>query len=192
MSDWIDITRPLKEGIEVYSEHEQFKKTRAHEVAEDGYQLTHFSMGAHCGTHMDAPAHFIEGGNSIENAQIQTLVGKCRIVLITGQSLLDNIPQATERLLLKTNNFKGLTLEMAQNIIDADVKLLGIDTMSVAPPDNESEIHKLLFGSGIWILENLDLSKTDQGLYELICLPLLLTDCEGAPCRAVVRRIDEE
>ncbi|MDL2205573.1 cyclase family protein [Eubacteriales bacterium OttesenSCG-928-N13] len=190
MGDWQDITRPLMQDMPVYSGHEQFIKTQTQTVEKDGYNLTHFSMGAHCGTHMDAPAHFLQDGATIEQIDLQTLVGICDVIEITDRSLVSDIPNGIARLLLKTHDFKGLSPEMAQTIVDRGVKLLGIDNMSVAPLDNEAQIHKILLGQGVWLVENLDLSQIQPGKYECICLPLNLVGCEAAPCRALIREVN--
>jgi arylformamidase len=70
--------------------------------------------------------------------------------------------------------------------VDAGVKLVGIDYLSVGGPPST---HRILLGAGIWLLEGLDLSPVGPGNYDLICLPLKLVQTEGSPVRAVVRRI---
>lgn len=187
MSDWIDITKPLVAGMPVYSGHEQFRAEQLQTVAEHGYNLSKFSMGSHCGTHMDSPAHFVAGGLTIEAAPLDLLVGPARVVTVRPGEDFAAVPQGTRRLIMRAE-FPGLTPEQARTLYDRGVRLLGTTSMSIAPADNEAEIHRLFLANGAWILENVTLEGVADGEYELVCLPLKLQGLEGAPARALLRR----
>jgi arylformamidase len=70
------------------------------------------------------------------------------------------------------------------------VRCVGIDYLSIGPygPDGE-ETHRILLGGGVWVIEGLNLSSVTPGDYELLCLPLLLAGGDGAPARALLRRL---
>lgn len=188
MSDWIDITKPLVSGMPVYSGHEQFQSEQLHTVAEHGHNLSKFSMGSHCGTHMDSPAHFVADGLTIEAAPLELLIGPARVVTVRPGEDFSAVPQGTTRLIMRAE-FPGLTPEQAHTLFDKGVRLLGTTSMSIAPSDNEAQIHKIFLENGAWILENVTLDGVEDGEYELVCLPLKLQGLEGAPARALLRRV---
>lgn len=66
------------------------------------------------------------------------------------------------------------------------VRLVGIDYLSIAPPDDPAPVHRTLLDAGMVIVEGLDLRRVDAGLYELICLPLRIVGSDGSPARALL------
>ncbi|MGE5594593.1 MAG: cyclase family protein, partial [Hyphomicrobiales bacterium] len=109
-------------------------------------------------------------------------------------------PDATDRLLFRTRNsrlwdepafsrdFIGLTVGAAMALLRRGVRLVGIDYLSIAPFGDPAPTHRALLEAGAVILEGLDLRHVDPGLYELVCLPLLIPGSDGAPTRALLRR----
>jgi arylformamidase len=166
-------------------------------------------MGAHSGTHIDAPLHFIAGGKSIDAMPFEVTVGRTRVIEINDAEsikpgeLRQHRIQRGERILFKTGNsgrvwqsdsfiedFVSISKEAARFLADRKVLLVGIDYLSVGSFKRDgSEIHQTLLKAGIWIIEGLDLSKVIPGRYDLICLPLKLGQGEGAPARAIIRPI---
>jgi arylformamidase len=69
------------------------------------------------------------------------------------------------------------------------VRLVGIDYLSIAPKADPGPTHVALLQAGVVILEGLDLRSVDPGEYELVCLPLLIPGSDGAPARALLRRL---
>ena len=174
----------------------------------DACNVTKLEMGVHTGTHIDSPNHFIEGGITTDSMQLEVLMGKCLVIEITSKSniqvsdLCDFEIDKYERLLLKTKNsvhwendskkfdknFIALSLEAAEYLVKSGIKLIGIDYLSIeAYGVSEHKVHHHLLNNQIAILEGLNLSKVDSGEYELICLPLKLVDCDGAPVRAILK-----
>ena len=87
--------------------------------------------------------------------------------------------------------FKGdvtLSQSAAFVLIDAGVKLVGVEGTSVAPSDSEAEVHRLLLSSGVTILEGLDLSAVSAGQHELLCLPMKIKGADGVPVRALLAK----
>jgi arylformamidase len=180
--------------------------------AGDTVNVTTLRMSAHTGTHLDAPYHFIDGKRTVDQIQIQELIGPVQVVGIPeeinliSRDLLEQIlsDPVCEKIIFKTRNtnswinrdssfntsYIGLDEEAANYLIKKNIKLVGIDYLSVAPFENQIKTHRALLKENIIILEGLNLSSVDPGMYFLICLPLKLKGSDGAPMRAVL--IDED
>lgn len=171
--------------------------------------VSRIHMGVHTGTHIDAPRHFLEDGETVENLDIDMLCGRVYVLhvpdevdLITKEVIEDsNIPPRTKRVLFRTRNsnlwrdgnftefeadFVALTPEACALLIQRGVKLIGVDYLSVAPFDDGKPTHVTLLEAGIVIVEGLKLSDVSQGRYTMYCLPLKIAGVDGAPARAVL------
>lgn len=173
----------------------------------DTANVSLLSMGSHTGTHVDAPAHFIEGGATVESLPLDSLIGPALVAevgcerLIGRRDLEPLLLGGQSRLLLKTRNsalwaaggfsrdFVALDLEGARYLTERGLRLIGIDYLSIEAFHSPGHpVHRHLLGAGVVILEGLDLSRVAPGVYELVCLPLPVRGIDGAPCRAVLRR----
>ncbi|MEP7147623.1 MAG: cyclase family protein [Acidobacteriota bacterium] len=177
----------------------------------DNANVSKLCFGAHTGTHVDAPNHFIEGTKRVDELDIDKLVGPCRVVEIDGGVIAigaEHLPplDGIERLLLKTRNsdfwnapengfrtdFTHITEPAARAIVDAGVKLVGIDYLSIEAPGAAGHpVHITLLEKEVVILEGLDLREVPAGDYELICLPLKYVGGtgDGAPARTILRSL---
>lgn len=167
-------------------------------------------LNLHTGTHVDAPAHFIAGGKTVEQLDPELFVGPAFVACLPaevkaiGAESLEklSIPTKTERLMLHTGNsrlweqghqefvtdFAALTADGAAWVAKRGIQLIGIDYLSIQRYHDGPETHRILLEAGIVILEGLNLSAvTIPGRYELICLPVKFEGVEGAPARAVLR-----
>ena len=161
----------------------------------------------HIGTHVDAPAHALPGGATSESLPLDLLIGDAMVAhvpdahAITPNALESlNVPPGTRRLLLRTRNsllwgkafqtdYAALTPDAAQWVVERGIRLLGVDYLSVQRYDERGfKTHRILLSGGVTVVEGLDLSQVEAGVYELLCLPLKLTDAGGVPARAVLRR----
>ena len=173
----------------------------------DTANVSLLSMGSHTGTHVDAPAHFIEGGATVEALPLDSLIGPALVAEVgcerlIGRRDLESLPlDGQSRLLLKTRNsalwaagdfsrdFVALDLEGARYLTERGLRLIGIDYLSIEAFHSPGHpVHRHLLGAGVVILEGLDLGRVAPGVYELVCLPLPVRGIDGAPCRAVLRR----
>jgi arylformamidase len=173
----------------------------------DNANVSQISMSCHTGTHVDAPDHFLNNGKTVENLSLDLLVGRAYVLhlpdvsLITASVLMDaDIPPRTRRLLFKTRNsdfwakgnkefqtdFVGLSVDAAELLVDRNVKVVGIDYLSIAPYKQGKPVHTILLDAGVVVIEGLDLSRVSQGRYTLHCLPLKLGGVDGAPTRAIL------
>ena len=146
----------------------------------------------HTATHIDAPLHFIEGGETIDKFSPDLFIGECFVVEappgpITGAYAEDNFPwQGCERLLIKGNGLSYLMESSAYYIVDSGIKVVGIDAASIGNHGANQVIHRALLSADIPIIEGLDLSKVEPGRYFLMAQPLKISGVEAAPCRAVL------
>jgi len=174
----------------------------------DVCNVSHLSMGAHTGTHMDAPLHFIAKGKSIDELPFEATIGSARVIQIADKESIKpgelgvHRIKAGERILFKTRNseqswrsnefdedFVYISKEAAEFLAERKVRTVGVDYLSVGGYKRDGvETHHALLGAGIWVIEGLNLSKVKPGEYELICLPIKLQGAEGAPARALLRK----
>lgn len=173
--------------------------------------LSRLDTHVHFGTHVDAPLHFVADGYGMEKVPLETLLGPCVVVEYPdldeiGPEDLEAaaIPPGTERLILKTRNsgfwndhslgfrqdFVALTPDAAQWVLKRGIRLVGIDYLSIERYQEPGRLtHIALLGAEIVLVEGLDLRGIDPGAYELICMPLKLKDCDGAPARVALREL---
>lgn len=156
----------------------------------DDCNLSGFYACCHSATHMDAPRHFIEDGDTIEKVDLSRCAGPCTVVefggIVTG-SEIDRLPANCERrLLIKGDGGAFLSQSAAFALADAGFLLVGTDAQSIGAPSDTEQPHVELLSAGVPILEGLDLSAVAPGNYRLIALPLLLGGAEAAPVRAAL------
>jgi arylformamidase len=206
---WMDVTVPLEPGMITYPGNPPFQMWRSRDMANgDTHNATTISMGVHTGTHIDAPAHFLEAGVGTDSLPLSAVLGRARVIdiddpeVITAAELEEHALGAGERVLFRTRNsgecwptrgfaedFVHLSPAAADHLAGRRLRLVGVDHLSAGPfrRQHTVDVHRALLGAGIWILEGLDLSAVAPGDYELLCLPLRIVDCDGAPARVLVR-----
>jgi arylformamidase len=208
VSDWIDISVPLQSGMPHWPGDPVPAMERALNMDRgDVCNARHLRMSAHTGTHMDAPLHFIANGESIDRMPIIATVGPARLIeienpdFITPEELARHDIRPGERLLFKTRNmwdnptftktFVHCNAAAGRYLVDRKVQTVGIDYLSIGAYERDGvETHQILLGAGIWVIEGLNLAHVQPGNYDLICLPLKILGGDGAPARAVVRKIE--
>ncbi|MEA4853981.1 MAG: cyclase family protein [Christensenella sp.] len=173
----IDITLRLDDTIKIYEGDPHVRLEKFFTVENYGYAVSKLSMGSHSGTHIDAPAHVIDGGRTVREIPLSDLVGDCLVVEIGS----GKIPKGTKRVLLKgaAEEETQLSPKTAKQLVDAGIRLIGTDALSIG----NDEVHKIFLSEGICILESLNLKKAAAGKYFLCALPLKI-DTDGSPLRA--------
>lgn len=154
----------------------------------DLYNLTAFSMCAHNGTHIDAPFHFLEDGLAVDQMDLSIFVGDCYVARHKGdvsgadaEGILHKA-QGVQRILIAGNI--TVTAEAAEVFAVSGIKLIGNEGQTVGPEDAPMQVHKILLGQGIALLEGIVLGDIPEGRYFLSAAPLNLAGSDGAPCRA--------
>ena len=178
----------------VYPGHQHPSKEQLCSLEQgDVCNLTAFSMCAHNGTHVDAPTHFIKNGKTIDQIELDACVGDCYVVRREGDLTAENVHEileqarmhdAAERILIVGNAV--VTVEAAQAFARERTKLVGIESQAFGAADTSVEVHRILLGAEVVLLEGLVLEQVPEGKYLLSAVPLNLGGCEGAPCRAVL------
>ncbi len=176
----------------------------------DAATVSLLNMGVHTGTHVDAPVHFVPGGTGTDTLDLGVLVGPALVVAVPPDApsitaaVLDAlpIPPGTERILFQSRNsvywqeeqprfhedLVAVAEDGAEWLVARGVRLVGVDYLSVAPFGAGVPTHRVLLEAGVIPVEGLNLSGVTPGLYTLICLPVKLRDCDGAPARAILIR----
>lgn len=157
----------------------------------DMYNLTGLSMCAHNGTHTDAPYHFINDGKTIDKIDLSVFVGDCYVARREGDLTADDVVDimesaravdAAKRILIAGRAV--VTAEAARAFSQSGIILIGNESQTVGPEDAPKEVHLILLGAGIVLLEGIDLTSVQEGRYFLSAAPLKLGGSDGAPCRA--------
>ena len=161
----------------------------------DVCNLTAFKMCAHNGTHVDAPFHFYADGKTIDQVDLDRFIGWAYVAEHEGDISADdakNILKAAngcERVLVKGKAV--VTKEAAQVFAQEGIKLFGNESQTVGPIDAPKEVHLIMLGAEIVLLEGIRLEKVPVGKYFLNALPLNLGGADGSPCRATLLEMQE-
>ena len=215
----IDLSHPLAPtGLSYCSGHPVFTSKRVMTLARDGSNVSQLTIGSHTGTHLDAPAHFIEGAATVSDVDLSSLVGPAIVVDVRGKGFhgaitWDDIALqagklSPEVILLfctgwsqhwgREEYMKGphLSEEAARKIMERGVRVVGIDVFNIDGEVFEgsrdaSAVHRLLLGNGTLIAENLTNVEAllDGSTYLVSLLPLKLQGCDGSPIRAIAWKV---
>lgn len=204
-----DITVPIRSGMPIYEGDPGVNIEAWSSLAKgSSANVSFLHLGAHTGTHVDAPAHFIEGAAKIDSVPLDVLIGPARVIHvpddrteIDSQFLSTCDLDTVERILFRTRNsklwmedfrkdFTHLLPEAAEMLVAREVKLVGTDYLSIEKfHSGDHRTHLTLLSNSVVIVEGLNLSDVPAGDYELICLPLKIAEGagDGAPARVVLR-----
>ena len=204
---YIDISVPLTSGMLSWPGDPPVDICRVRDQNDgDSATVSRIDMGAHTGTHMDAPLHFISGAPGMDTMPITAGIGPCRVIelgderVVSRASLEAHEPLAGERILLRTRNsdrrwwlypfdehFVYISAEAARYLATQQVMTVGVDYLSVGGFHRDgTATHQALLEANIWIIEGLDLTRVRAGRFMLHCLPLKIENGDGAPARAVL------
>ena len=211
-SGWVDVTATLDPATTpVYEGDAPMSFEFLHDMRKgEGFTLSKLTLGAHSGTHIDAPMHFIRDGASIDKVPLEPLIGRARVIdipdsvqSIDAAELNRHTWRDAERVLFRTRSsvrgwmksstfhrdFAFVAPDAAQLLADSGVKLVGVDYISAEKFAADAPMtHRILLGRGIPIVEGLLLEAVTPGDYDLIVLPMKVGGHEGAPARAILRK----
>ena len=183
-------------GCSVYPGDPAPERMRLQDMSEGAeYNLTALSMCAHNGTHVDAPLHFLRDGEPIDAIGLDAFVGKAYVAEHRGvlsaddaEGILDRAeatsPEGAKRILIKGDAV--VSAAAADVFASHGILLLGNESMSVGPEDDPAEVHLILLGAGVVLLEGIRLVEVPECVYFLSAAPLNLSGAEGEPCRAIL------
>jgi arylformamidase len=207
---WIDVSVPLRSGMLHWPDNPPVKIERALNIEHgDVANVSEISMGAHTGTHMDGPLHFVREGKGLDEMPLDATIGLARVIEISDHESIkpDELDphglRRNERILFKTQNsarhwssegfdedFVYVSQEAARYLAECGIRTVGVDYLSVGGFRKDgAETHRALLEAGIWVIEGLDFSEVELGECELVCLPIKIERSDGAPARAILRAI---
>jgi arylformamidase len=203
-----DISLSIGPGLPVWPGDPAVLLERVAHLESDGCNLTRIAMGAHCGTHVDAPLHYLAEGAAVDRLDLEALVGPARVFDLGEAPRIDaatlaglDWPEGLERALFRSErngrlwdrvpgrfqrDFVAIDASGARWLVDRGLRCVGVDYLSVAPWDALEDCHRILLGAGVVPIEGLDLRRIAPGDYKLVCLPLKLEGADGAPARAIL------
>lgn len=209
MSDWIDISPPLFNGMVHWPGDPPFQREQVMDMDRgDVCNVSKITSTVHIGTHMDAPHHFVKNGAGMDAMPIEAAVGPARVIRIDDPEMIrvseiePHRIAAGERILFRTRNsdsawktnefqkkFVYIPADTALYLASQNVRTVGVDYLSVGGFEADGpRTHQALLEGGVWIIEGLNLGGVEPGTYDLICLPLKIVGSDGAPARAILRR----
>lgn len=207
MSRIYDISVPIRSGGLVYPGNPEIEITLQQAVAKGaGANVSFVRFGSHTGTHADAARHFFDDGQTVDKIPLERLIGPALLLSfpddlrsVSAADLSNHDLKGRKRVLICTRNsallsqkefvrdYTYLAPDGAQYLVDNGVELVGVDYLSIEQfHSGHHKTHRILLERSVVILEGLDLSVPAPGEYELICLPLRIEGCDGAPARALL------
>lgn len=205
----IDISWPISSDMTAYKDRAVVQLTSVKTFPKDHVRESLLTIGSHSGTHVDAPAHFLGAGTTIDQIPLEKLIGPCVVIDLTQcvdkiikQDLVGANISRDHIVLLKTKNsahaatesfnsqFVYLAHDAAQFLVECGARAVGIDYLGIERNQPGHETHEILFKNNIVAIEGLRLGHVQPGSYTFVCLPLLISGCDAAPARAVLITID--
>ncbi|MGE3538459.1 MAG: cyclase family protein [Candidatus Tectimicrobiota bacterium] len=205
-----DITMPVSARLPVYPGDPPVTITPLTQIAGgDAANVSQITLSSHTGTHLDVPRHFFSSGATVDAISMHTLLGPVRVcdfshvtTHLSAHDFRSCSLEGVTRVLCKTPNaalwqhtdfqetYIALTESAAVYLLEQGIQLVGIDYLSIDAFDRpDFPVHRALLAAGVLILEGLDLRLVPAGDYELLALPLLLQEGDGAPVRALLRQL---
>jgi arylformamidase len=208
---WIDVSVPIATGMVHWPGDPEVRVERVQDMAKgDPLTASTLAMSAHSGTHVDAPAHFVRHGLTVDALPVEATVGRARVIAIRDPvairpaELERHRLRRGERVLFRTANsrrcwrgdafvadYVHLSLDGARFLVARGVRTVGVDYLSVAGFGADLvATHRVLLEARVCVLEGLNLGAVRPGRFELLCLPLRIARGDGAPARALLRPLD--
>ena len=203
---WIDISYPISNQLALYPGDPAFSSSQqVYNAPNATITTSEISSCLHFGTHTDAPLHFIAGGKSIDQVDLESYIGLCQIIRVDLSQSKDKVihPEhlptiKAPRILLASNTFDYyqpfneqfavLSAETIKILIAHNCCLIGVDTPSVDPFNNSSSNNHLqLLSNNIAIIEGLKLQNISAGLYQMLAIPLAYQNLEASPLRVLIK-----
>ena len=207
---YYDLTRPIGPDFAVFPGDPEFKIEKVKEIAKGNtYNLCYLHMGNHTGTHIDFPAHVIANGKTSSDYPIDSFIGEGIIINvpdcedekslgITSEFIKKQNIKKNDIIFFQTSNsklpdnkisekFVYLTPQGADELINKQIKMVGIDYLSIDPLEEETlPSHKKLLSNNVLIVENLQLANIPSGRYKkIIVSPPRLEKMDGLPVRVL-------
>ena len=207
-----DVSMTLRDGMPVYAGNPPFRRIQTHAIEKgDAANESRLELGAHCGTHVDAPLHFVDGTGGVEAIPTDLLIGRTRVVHFPDLDRIDRPDLErlawgdVKRVLFHTKNsdrwkqgggfdpgYVFLTGEGARFLVSKGLRVVGTDGLGIEKPHSgDHPAHKALLGAGVVVIEGLCLADVPPGEYRMFCGPLRVAGGDGAPARVLLTTIGD-
>lgn len=206
----IDVSYPYNDAMVIYPNNPKFSIRQVQSLEKgDSANVSLLTIGSHTGTHIDAPSHFISGGNTIDQISLEAMNGTAKLFDLRGNAditrdVLSNCDIDTgDIIILKTDNsnvFYGdavlndyvtLDYDAATYLVEKRIKMVCIDYMTIERPRAKRivgrNVHSILLSKNVLIAEMLNLTHVEKGIYQIFCFPINIVGADGAPARIVLR-----
>lgn len=199
-----DISMTIEKSMGVYKNIEEKRPVIKFErkIPKDSINESSMYMNLHTGTHIDAPYHVDDMGETIDAIDLNRLITKCRVLDltkvvdgITKEDLIGKNIKPGEFILLKTRNsfteefkpdFVFVEKSGAEYLAEKQIIGVAIDSFGIERSQPDHETHKALFNKGITIIEGVRLKEIEEAEYLMCALPLKIKGVDGAPARVVL------
>ncbi|NRB21310.1 cyclase family protein [Candidatus Dependentiae bacterium] len=201
----IDISWPISESMTGYKDRMSVHFEQLKTFSKDQVRSSRITLDSHTGTHIDAPAHFLSDGKTIDQIDRGIIIGECTVLDfmevtdgVTKSDLEKKEIKEGDIVLLKTKNsslgldaafdknFIYLEKSGAQYLVEKKIKAVGIDYLGIERNQPDHETHTILMKHEIGIIEGLRLSHVEPQHYFFLCLSLPVVGLEAAPARAIL------
>jgi arylformamidase len=205
----VDVSVVLAPGLATYPGNPEFEVQPVKRIAEGASSnVSRLVLGTHTGTHVDAPRHVFDDRAGVDALPLEMLIGPARVIDLPHRGGIGEAQFAAAglrgdlRVLLRTPNsalwndgsgfhqdYTYVTEDGAKYLLAQGVKVVGVDYLSVEQFKKAgAPAHHVLLGNNVLVIEGLDLSDVEPGVYEMYCLPLRIGGADGAPARVVLKR----
>jgi arylformamidase len=199
MTSYIDLSMPIWPGMPTNVPDHFPPELRSYaDIPSNGWAGTAITIDSHCGTHVDAPSHFVDGAIGIDEIPLDTLVGPAQKISVdTDVVTADELGELTAARVIVHTGWSGrtdsdryisgstyLNADAARHLVERGVKLVGIDCPSVDAPARD-DVHQILLGNGVIIVENLANTAALPDEFQLIVSPLRIVGGDGSPARVM-------
>jgi arylformamidase len=205
-----DISMDIEPGMLYWRDGRPPEVIAVHRLADGApSEVSRWLIGAHTGTHIDAPRHFVADGLTVDQLPLESFVGATRVVdiasegdaPITAETIRKANLAGAKRVLFRTSNSEtrlvkrefsstwvGVAADGAQALVDSGVLLVGIDYVTIESADQTDHwpTHHILCNAGVIILEGANLRHISDGMYFMCCLPMRLKGSEAAATRTIL------
>ena len=199
---FIDLSHPISNDMATYPSDPNVAIVREKEIHSDRTLLHRFTMGTHTGTHLDAPAHIIPNGKTLDDFPLSSFSGKTVKVNLNSISELDKIDEKVDGIIFESSWYKrfnepaiyfgsdrpSIPKALVKKVIAMSIKYFGCDLPSVDGSGSiDKPIHNALLGENIIVYESLTNLNQLPLLtpFEFYGFPLPFIGLDGSPVRAI-------